>query len=275
MHTFQDLIEARYGTKEAGRIEVGNDTIATMLAHRSVRAYANRPLPEGTLMTLITAAQSAPSSSNLQAWSVVAVEETERKSRLSALAGGQKHIAQCPLFLVWLADLARLERAAQKRGLSHEGLDYTELFVVAVIDAALAAQNALVAAESLGLGTVYIGAIRNKPLDVATELALPARVFPLFGLCVGFADPARATAEIKPRLPQAAVLHRERYAPPQTVDAAVQNYDDIMMAFYEDQKMKSVGAWSEHSAHRIAGPHSLTGRHVLRDALLAQGFPLR
>lgn len=64
--------------------------------------------------------------------------------------------------------------------------------------------------ESLGLGSVYIGAIRNAPKQVAEELALPPRVLPVFGLCAVCADPD-APAEIKPRLPQSVVLHRDRY----------------------------------------------------------------
>ncbi|MFM7366911.1 MAG: nitroreductase family protein, partial [Sphaerospermopsis kisseleviana] len=155
-------------------------------------------------------AQSASTSSNLQTWSVVAVEDGNRKEELSKLANNQAHIRQSPLFLVWLADLARLTNIAESRGLPHEGLDYLEMFLMAAIDAALAAQNAVVAAESLGLGTVYIGALRNKPQEVAQILNLPPHVVAVFGLCVGYADPVVKVA-IKPRLPQSVVLHREIY----------------------------------------------------------------
>lgn len=106
------------------------------------------PLPPGTLEILVAAAQSASSSSNLQTWSVVAVEDAQRKEKLSPLAGNQEHIRQSPVLLVWLADLARLTHVAESRGLPHEGLDYLEMFLTAAIDASLAAQNATVAAES-------------------------------------------------------------------------------------------------------------------------------
>ncbi|MEJ1976336.1 MAG: nitroreductase family protein [Acetobacteraceae bacterium] len=153
-----------------------------LLAHRSVRAYRTDPLPPGTTEILVAAAQSAASSSNLQLWSVVAVEDPARKARLAAVAAGQKHITQAPLFLVWLADLSRAQRLAD---VPLDGLDYLETFMVGVVDAALAAQNATVAAESLGLGTVYIGALRNNPEAVAAELGLPPRAFAVFGMCVG------------------------------------------------------------------------------------------
>jgi len=268
-----DALQARYGAGDAPAQLAVNDAVLALLAHRSVRAYRDEPLPAGTLEALIAAAQSASTSSNLQAWSVVAVEDHERKARLAHLAGDQTHIRTCPLFLVWLADLSRLARVAGARDMPHAGLDYTELLLLAVIDAALAAQNAVVAAEALGLGTVYIGGIRNRPLDVASELALPPRVFPVFGLCVGWPDPARPAA-VKPRLPQEAVLHRETYAAePQA--AAVARYNETMTGFYQQQQMRVDGDWAQHSARRVAGPQSLSGRHTLRETLQELGFELR
>ena len=123
-----------------------------LLAHRSVRAYLPDALPDGTLAHLVAAAQSAPTSSNLQAWSVLAVTDPERKARLSEWSRDQAHIRQAPLFLVWLADLSRLDRVAQGLGLTSDANQYLEQFLVASIDASLAAQNAVVAAEALGLG---------------------------------------------------------------------------------------------------------------------------
>jgi nitroreductase len=222
---------------------------------------------------MIAAAQSAATSSNLQTWSVVAVTDPDRKHRLATLAGDQNQIRRAPLFLVWLADLARIAQAAADRHMPHEGLDYLEMWLVGVIDAALAAQNAVVAAESLGLGTVYIGAIRNHPLEVAAELQLPPLVMPVFGMCVGRPNPARPAA-IKPRLPQDAVLHREVYRPEQ-IPPAVERYNETMKAFYASQQMNVEGDWVDHSARRVAGPHTLSGRDVLREVLHRLGFRLK
>ena len=264
--------QARYGSRVDASLPEWNDTLQTLLTHRSVRAYGNQSLPDGTLETLIAAAQSAPSSSNLQTWSVVAVEDTERKARLSVLAGNQAHIRDAPLLLVWLADLARLEAVAARASVKPEGLHYLETLLVGVIDAALAAQNAVVALESLGLGSVYIGAIRNAPEQVAAELALPPHVLPVFGLCVGYADSTRP-AQVKPRLPQSVVLHRERY------DAHVQApgialYDGILSEF-QAQQGQSEAAWTDRSVERWRTRESLNGRDRLRDALASLGFELR
>lgn len=148
-----ELLRSRYGSIPFDVDDRWTLSLATLLSHRSIRAYQPDPLPPNTLETLIAAAQSAATSSNLQTWSVIAVEEVDRKAQLAEVANRQAHIYQAPLFLVWLADLARLTRIAEQLGLPHEGLDYLEMFLTASIDAALAAQNAVVAAESLGLGT--------------------------------------------------------------------------------------------------------------------------
>jgi nitroreductase len=265
-------LEARYGKPWPAPLPAWNATLDTLLAHRSVRAYADRPLPAGTLETLIAAAQSASTSSNLQTWSVVAVEDPARKDRLATLAANQSQIREAPLFLVWLADLARLEGAAVRTGTPVEGLDYMETMLVGVIDAALAAQNAVVALESLGLASVYIGAIRNRPEQVAAELGLPPRVLPVFGMCVGYEDPVRP-AQVKPRLPQPVVLHREQY------DAAAQEsgiaeYDALMGAFQTAQGQRAAG-WTARSLPRWRSRESLHGRDRLREALNALGFELR
>ena len=184
--------QARYGDAPPPSPMPWNDTIGVLLRHHSVRAYRPDPLPEGTLPLLVAAAQSAATSSNMQTWSVVAVTDPTKKAALARVASDQKHIEQCPLLLVFLADLSRAERLAERQGEPLENLAYFETFLVAAIDAALAAQNAVVAAESLGLSTVYIGALRNGPETVAAELGLPKGAMGVFGLCVGYADTAAA-----------------------------------------------------------------------------------
>lgn len=247
--TLSALLSARYGKNLPNLDFELNSTLETLLSHKSIRHYLDKPLPDGTLELMIAAAQSAASSSNLQLWSVVAITNPERKQRLSELSNNQFQIPQAPLFLVWLADVARLENIMKVDNLDPQGLYQLDLFLIAIIDAALAAQNAVIAAESQGLGTVYIGALRNNVTRVCEELQLPEGVFPVFGLCVGYANPEKQIA-VKPRLPQEAVLHKEVYqANSQT--AAVDSYNNVMREFYEQNKMNVQGNWANHCSERI------------------------
>ncbi|MGW4364138.1 NADPH-dependent oxidoreductase [Nocardia takedensis] len=266
-----DTVRERYRAAEAAEPAAWNQVLQVLHAHRSVRRYLPDPVSEDTLRLLISAAQSAPTSSNLQVWSVVAVRDPERRARLAAVAGHQAHIEQAPLLLVWTADFARLRQLAGDHDAPLEGADYLEAGYVGFIDAALAAQNAVVAAESLGLGTVYVGALRNDPERVAAELGLPSSVFAVFGLVVGHPDPSE-DARVKPRLPQPAVLHHETYD--LTAQRAhVADYETTIAGFYAEQRLAH--SWRERVLDRLASAASLKGRHRLRESLRNQGFELR
>jgi nitroreductase len=261
---------ARYGDPGA-TLAVLNDVLRLQLARRSVRKFAPRDVTDDELAALVAAAQSAPTSSNLQPWSVVAVRDPERRARLAALAGGQAFVAQAPLFLVWVADLGRARRLAAKAGVTVDAADYLETTVIGFVDTALAAQNAVLAAESLGLGSVFVGAVRNRPEDVAAELGLPPHTVATFGLAVGAPDPAER-AGVKPRLPQAAVLHREQYDAT-AADAHLAAYDERLSAYNE--RFGLPGTWSDRVLARLAGPGTMAGRHRLREALDRLGLPSR
>ncbi|WP_421989398.1 NADPH-dependent oxidoreductase [Roseococcus sp.] len=230
------------------------------------------PPPEGTLETLIAAAQSAATSSNMQTWSVVSVTDPAVKAEFAKIAGGQKHIEQCPIFLVFLADLSRNERLAKANDSELEVLPYIETFMIAAIDAGLAAQNAVVAAEAIGLSTVYIGAMRNDPARVGELLNLPQGVAGVFGLCIGY--PADGlTNEVKPRLPQAAVLHHGTYDHSQE-PVHVAAYDDKLSSFSSRYETAQT-TWSGRVLNRMGKLKGLAGREKLSGVLKAMGFPLR
>jgi FMN reductase (NADPH) len=211
----------------------------------------------------------------MQAYSVVAVADPAKRSRLAELCGNQEHIAQAPVFLAWCADLARLDRACELRGYIQE-TGYVENFLVAAVDAVIAAQSAVMAAESLGLGICYIGSIRNHTQAVIDLLGLPRLVFPVTGMTVGW--PA-AEPPIRPRLPQSAVLHLEHYASEH--DAELAEYDRIMAAsgIYGGRQIPVPGkpdemedyGWTEHTARRVAQ----AVRTDLREVLERQGFALK
>jgi nitroreductase len=249
-----------------------NAQIGLLLAHRSVRGFLPDALPAGTLETLVAAAQSAATSSNLQSWSVVSVEDPEARAELARIAAGQRHVRECPLFLVFLADLSRNRRLGARAGQEMAALDHLESFLVAAIDAALAAQNAVVAAESLGLSTVYIGALRNDPGAVARLLGLPEGCAAVFGLCIGRAAPG-AGGEVKPRLPQGAVLFRDRYGAAGEADL-VAAYDLRLEEFSRRNEVSPDG-WTRRVLARLATLANFGGREKLGGALRALGFPLR
>jgi hypothetical protein len=179
---------------------------------------------------------------------------------------------QAPLLLVWLADLSRIERIAAERHASVDAANSLDIFVMSVIDAALAAQNAVVALESLGLASCYIGGIRNRPREVAGLLSLPPHAAAIFGLCVGYENPA-ATAIVKPRLPQTAVLHREQYSCDPERDAIATH--NAALATHWRAQGSNPPDWTEIVINRLKAGDALHGRQHLREMLNSLGFELR
>jgi FMN reductase (NADPH) len=255
---------------------VSTPTIEQIYAHYSVRRYKPDPVPRETVEAVVAAGQRASTSSNLQTYSVVAVVNEGKRQRLADLCGGQRQIRQAPVFMAWCADLNRLDRVCHMRGYQ-QITGYLESFLVSAVDAALAMQNAALAAESLGLGMCYIGAIRNQPEEVIELLELPPLVFPISGMTLGW--PA-AEPFIRPRLPLEAILHWECYDPAGE-EAALQAYDQAMVetGIYRGRQVPVPGVegevedygWLEHSARRA----SRAVRTGLRGVLEQQGFGLQ
>ncbi|WOQ69967.1 NADPH-dependent oxidoreductase [Microbacterium limosum] len=265
-----ELLDLRYGGAAPATTATGNEVIPLLLRHRSVRSFTEEGIDDETMTAIVAAAQSAATSSNMQAWSVVEVRDAARKDALSRLAGDQAFIREAPVFLVFVADWARHRAVASHRGEPADGVDYMESTLVGVIDAALAAQNATVAAESLGLGAVYVGAVRNAPEAISDLLELPRGAFPVMGMALGHPDP-RDRAGIKPRLPQSVVRHRETYraSPDETIGA----YDHAVREYYCGQG--AARGWIETIVGRIRSGASLRGRDGMRASLERRGLPSR
>ena len=251
-------------------------TIEQIYRHASVRDYKPDPVSKDLVEAIVAAGQRSSTSSNLQTYSVVAVTDPEKRGRLAELCGGQRQVAQAPVFLAWCADLSRLDRVCELRGY-RQVAGYVENWLVAAVDAAIAMQTAALAAESMGLGMCYIGAIRNHPEEVIELLDLPRLVFPISGMTLGW--PA-IEPSLRPRLPLGAVLHWEAYDV-SGEPAALEAYDRAMIetGIYRGRQVQTPGqdgevedyGWLEHSARRA----STAARTELRKVLEQQGFELK
>jgi len=200
--------------------------VEQMFRHRSVRSYLPDPLATGQLERLVDAARRASTSSFIQAYAVVAVEDPGRRAAVAALCGDQAHIQQAPVFAAVCADLHKLALCAERAGGAVQAQSL-ELFLQSTVDAALLGQNLQLAAESEGLGACMIGAARNHPLQLAQLLGLPRHCYVVYGMTLG--HPAEQPLD-RGRMPLGAVLHREHYDA-SVLPAALQHADDDMRAW--------------------------------------------
>lgn len=234
-----------------------NEVTRLIQSHRSIRKYEDKPIADEVLQDILGCAQWAPSSHHVQAYSVIVVRSSETKETLSALSGNQRWVKECPVFLVFCADYYRLQQACARHG---EKLvaDEVESLLVGAVDTALAAENVLLAARSYGLGGVMIGGIRNNSREVADVLGLPALTIPIMGMCLGY--PAQDVQQ-KPRLPQRAVIHEERYRT-ELIAEALEEYEQTTSDYYSERTNgQRTEGWTRQMADYLNKPRRA---HVTR-----------
>ncbi|MDO6564103.1 oxygen-insensitive NADPH nitroreductase [Amphritea sp. 1_MG-2023] len=233
-----------------------NAVIEQLNSHRSIRKFTDQPIPQETLKALIQAGQAAATSSFIQACTVIQVNDQATRSQLVECSGGQVYVGEAPVFLVFCADMQRLNLACEMNDAEMKA-GFTEQFITATVDVALFAQNVVVAAESLGMGAAYIGGIRNQIARVSELLELPELVYPVFGLCLGYPD---QNPEVKPRLPIDIVLKQDNYNDKGNQDS-IAEYDKSVREYYQTRTGGNKEmTWSEQMSGMLvkeARPHML------------------
>ena len=247
-----------------------NETIQHLLNHRSIRKFKTDQLDQETINILVRSAQAASTSSYQQAYAIIGVEDDIIKQRLVEVASGQTYVAENGYFFVFCIDYHKHVLAADlASGTVDRTVETTEALIVGAVDAGLAAQNLVVAAESLGYGTVYIGSLRNDAAKVSELLALPNHVVPLFGVAVGVPDQEPGK---KPRLPMDAVFHRNTYTNDETMRQLLTQYEEETSAYYGDRTDgRRTEGWVYQIAASMKEPkrtylrHFLQKKHLSRD----------
>ena len=214
------LIEGRYGFDLEIPADVP-DGVQALLNRRVIRKYKTNPISEQTMALLLSAAQSAPTKSNLQQYSIVIIRDPEVRNAVSELVPSMPWVRNAPVIAIFLGDVRRIRRLAEIRGHTYQN-NNADTFMNAAVDAALAMQCFITAADYLGLGTCPISYVRNRIDDLAEILDLPDGVFPISGLCVGYPDDA---GYVSMRLPQKVVVHQDLYND-DDLETDVKDYDD-------------------------------------------------
>jgi nitroreductase len=258
--SYQDDLITRFDASVALDDDVADiAALHRILRRRTHRRYAPRPVAQGLLTLLTAAALSASSKSDFQQVSIIRVVDPETRSALAGLIPAMPWISAAPAFFVFCGDARRLERIGEMRG-RPEPNGRLEGFFNAAVDAALALQTFILAAEAAGLGCCPISVIRNHAERAGEILELPDKVFPVAGLCVGW--PA-AEGHISLRLPPAVTLHRDRYDDA-ALPALIDTYDRARDRRYrlpraEQRNPDRFGyadfyGWSEDKARQAAQP---------------------
>jgi nitroreductase/FMN reductase [NAD(P)H] len=275
--TIAELIEDRFGLPtQAGAGLPAEGTVAQLLAHRTHRRYKPDPVPDDVLEIALAAALSAPSKSDLQQVGVVLVKDRARQATIGSWIPDMPWIATAPLFMVFCGDHRRIRRVSGE--LRHRPFpnDTLDMFMNAAVDAGLVLQGFITAAEALGLGCCPISVVRNHVEKLSELLELPAGVFPVAGLTVGY--PSQA-GWISLRLPPALTVHTDRYDD-SDLAAQIDAYDRRREArhatppasqrFVDRYGLAEPYGWSEDKARQYSVPE----RHNFGPFIRRHGFGL-
>ncbi|HJG97084.1 MAG TPA: oxygen-insensitive NADPH nitroreductase [Romboutsia timonensis] len=220
-----------------------NETINLLQNHSSVRKFKNKPLTDEQVNHIFKSANQVSSFSLLQAVSIIRITDEDTRKAIMELSGPQSYIQEASEFWIFVSDFNRNHQIAP-----NVDITYTEFLQIGAVDVGLMAQNAMIAAESMGLGGVYIGGVRLNIEKLSELLELPKYVIPLVGLCIGY--PAEEKAQLKPRLPKEVVMHHNKYEEFSLED--IEDYDQEMKKYYENRPIrapftaKKVKGWSDH-----------------------------
>jgi nitroreductase len=191
-----------------------------MMKRRSVRNFKDQPIPEEVIQQLLDAANNAPSGGNIQPVSIILIQEKENREILSEMVGNQPWVKNAPLSMIFCLDFNRVKRWAALNNTEFKGEQALSHFLISYADVMCAAQSVVLLAESLGLGSVYVGTIQSQMDEARERYAIPDYVLPLMILSLGY--PKSIPGAI-PKLKPEAIVHHEQYQ--------LRSDDEIQQAF--------------------------------------------
>ena len=273
MGDIADLIEARFGlAAEAGRDMTADGVLAQILRRRSFRKYTDEDVPEFMRAILLAVAQSVSAKSDLQQYSIIDLRDQKSKERLSELCATD-WMRDAPVLLVFCGDIRRAQRIAGMRGKAYVQ-NTLDSFFNAAVDAALAMQSYVIAAEGVGLGCCAISQVRNEMPEVVELLKLPEGVYPVAGLAAGY---PREKRDVTLRLPPTVVVHTDTYED-NGLESEIKAYDARRNAIRPMRQLMTDKygtvadyGWSENAARRLSIPEARAG---FRAFLESHGFDL-
>ncbi len=277
MNDLIKLLKIRYGDNKGKKNKnIIPKFVDQIIRRGSIRKFSKKKVSDEIFDTLIMSAQSAPTKSNLQQYSILNISDKKIKKEIGKLLGDTSWATEAPLFLLFLADIRRNKIITVSRGYNYEN-NNMDHFMNAVIDSALSMQTLILAAESWGLGACPISMVRNHMNEIKKICKLPDCVFPIAGLSLGWPNEKK---KISLRLPKTLILHENNYSDKQIIEK-VNKYDELV---YKDSpipvsKQRHVkkygpakkGLWSENLARQLSVPERIEFKNWLNN----NGFDLK
>ena len=215
-----------------------NPVIRQLKERKSVRVFTDRQIESAEVNAILEAAVNAPTAGNQQLYTIIHVTDPQLKAQLAESCDHQPFIAKAPLVLVFCADCRKWYNAFREYGCEPRKPGVGDL-MLAVSDTNIAAQNAVVAAQSLGIGSCYIGDIMENAEQHRKMLSLPPYVFPAAMLVFGYPAAQQLERPKPPRSQMCHIVHENGYRDMDaeelkqmlSVKAGARSFDEWIQAF--------------------------------------------
>ena len=244
-----------------------NETIKTLLNHKSIRAWKKDKIDENIMETLFEVANRTSTSNGMQNASIIRVKDQEKKNQISKVAK-QEYLATAPEFIVFVADNYRNSKIIEEKNGGEHYANDPDRFFQGWTDSCLMAQSIAVAAESLGLGIVYFGSILNDQEKIIEILELPENTFPVVGMGIGYAD---QNPDLKPRIETDKKVFVDKYDAKESYLKELAEYDQVMQTYYDlRDSNRRLDSFTDQVVTKNSNP--VGKRMELFDNIKKQGF---
>mgnify|MGYP000853340702 CR=1 FL=1 len=246
-----------------------NETIKSQLAHRTIREFTDKPLSKDLIEGLVLVASRTATSNGLQASSIIRVTDKTIKEGISKVCN-QEFVARFPELWIFIVDQYRNGQIAKENDCFEESIGDMDRFFQGFTDACLMAHNVECAAESLGLGTVYLGSILNDPAKIIELLKLPKLTFPVLGLGFGYPN---QDPQLKPRMDMEFRMFENTYTVWDNYSELINEYDKEMQTYYDlRQANQRVDSFSKQVVTKLTNVNPI--RQKMVKDIISQGFDL-
>ena len=248
-----------------------NETIRTQLAHRTIREFKAEKIPREVFEQLMEVARRTATSTGMQACSIIRVTDPELKSKIAEVCK-QEYVARAPELLIFIVDQYRNNQIAKEKNFYSENVRDMDRFFAGFTDACIMAQNVVTAAaESVGLGTVYLGSILNDSEKICELLKLPEFTFPVIGLGLGYPN---QNLQLKPRMEMKLRVFENGYTVFESYLDEIKEYDQEMRTYYDLRDPgRPVDSFSNQVVNRLK--QCVLKRQEILNVVGKQGFDLR
>jgi len=248
---------------------INDNLIKKQLEHKTIREFKRDAIPNNIVEQLFEVAKRTATSTGIQASSIIRIREEGIKEKIAAVCK-QEYVGRAPELFIFIVDQFRNNQIAMEKGCTLNGAADLDRFFSAFTDACISAQNMVVAAEAMNLGTVYLGSILNDSEEICRILKLPKLTFPVVGLGIGYSN---QEPMLKPRMDMKYRIFENEYQVFDNYLEEFEEYDKEMQTYYDLRDAnRNVDSFTNQIVARLS--QEMPKRNEILKVLKKQGFKL-